>query len=112
MWYSTPLQGLKEPWIIPLSSLKGGGEGVIYSYGQLPLPVIFRLQDLGLGKGKTFTVLFTFPSFLLMAGRERVALDQDLADAILVISLEEEKGDGPGIVWGKDYKGRIADGDD
>lgn len=87
MWYQgllkkTPSQG------IPLPALKKGEQGFIYAYQHLSIDGISQLQNLGLGPGEPFTILYTYPCYLLEVGGGRVAFDRELAFCIHVLPQE------------------------
>ncbi len=92
----TRLESIYELDPIPLILLKKGEEGVVYSFGNLSCDEMARLQVLGLGLGEAFTVLYTYPCYLLALGRERVALDLERALSLEVLSLDKQESRDPG----------------
>ena len=76
-----------EPMIVSLSKMKPGQNGIINTLDMKNKEQVQKLTSLGVFPGFMALVIQTWPSFVFQIGYSQYAVDKELADCILVLSV-------------------------
>lgn len=76
-------------WLRPLCDVPDGTRGVVAVVGRDREARLDRLLALGVTPGASVTVLQTFPGIVFLCDQTELAVERDVAAAILIRLLEE-----------------------